>query len=263
MQRPSEVQLPRVATLAPTRTAIPRKMYRRLASARFCDILLVLEACFRLKEPFSLPPPPTSVGGLSFSLEGDRGSHRANSIISCGRSGRSTRAALTQRWQSGVFGLQQDADRGNDAAGGYLLPSPPPLFVKDTDLNSTDLSPGMAIKMDGKLFLITETEHRTPGNLRAFVQIKIRDLKSGSLIEKRLRSGEDVEQVDLDRRQMEYLYQSGDMAVFMDLESYDQHELPKEVVGDLQLFVLPNTQIIVLWCDGKPISVELPLTVTL
>ena len=62
---------------------------------------------------------------------------------------------------------------------------------------------------------------------------------------------------------MEYLYQSGDMAVFMDLESYDQHELPKEVVGDLQLFVLPNTQIIVLWCDGKPISVELPLTVTL
>jgi elongation factor P len=130
-------------------------------------------------------------------------------------------------------------------------------------LNSTDLSPGMAIKMDGKLFLITETEHRTPGNLRAFVQIKIRDLKSGSLIEKRLRSGEDVEQVDLDRRQMEFLYEQGDRAVFMDLESYDQHELSKEVVGDLTLYVLPNTQMIVLWCDGKPISVELPLTVTL
>jgi elongation factor P len=121
----------------------------------------------------------------------------------------------------------------------------------------------MAIKMDGKLFLITETEHRTPGNLRAFVQIKIRDLKSGSLIEKRLRSGEDVEQVDLDRRQMEYLYDQGGKSVFMDLESYDQHELSKEVVGDLNLYVLPNTQMIVLWCDGKPISVELPLTVTL
>ena len=62
-------------------------------------------------------------------------------------------------------------------------------------MNSTDLSPGMAIKMDGKLFLITEVEHRTPGNLRAFVQVKLRDLKSGSLIDKRLRSGEDVEQV--------------------------------------------------------------------
>ena len=130
-------------------------------------------------------------------------------------------------------------------------------------MNSTDLSPGMAIKMDGKLFLITEMEHRTPGNLRAFVQIKIRDLKSGSLIEKRLRSGEDVEQVDLDRRPMEYLYQQGAMAVFMDLENYEQVELSKEVVGDLTLYVLPNSQIIVLWCDGKPISIELPLTVTL
>jgi elongation factor P len=121
----------------------------------------------------------------------------------------------------------------------------------------------MAIKMDGRLFLILETEHRTPGNLRAFVQIKIRDLKSGSLIDKRLRSGEDVEQVDLDRRQMEYLYQQGNMAVFMDLESYEQVELPKEVVGDLALYVLPNTQIIVLWCDGRAMSVELPLVVTL
>lgn len=130
-------------------------------------------------------------------------------------------------------------------------------------MNSTELTPGMAIKMDGKLFLITETEHRTPGNLRAFVQIKIRDLKSGSLIEKRLRSGEDVEQVDLDRRQMEYLYDQAGKSVFMDLESYDQVELSKEVVGDLNLYVLPNTQMIVLWCDGKPISVELPLTVTL
>jgi elongation factor P len=130
-------------------------------------------------------------------------------------------------------------------------------------MNSTDLSPGMALKMDGKLFLVTEVEHRTPGNLRAFVQVKLRDHKSGSLIDKRLRSGEDVEQVDLDRRQMEYLYQQGSMAVFMDLESYEQVELAKEVVGDLTLYVLPNTQIIVLWCDGKPISVELPLVVTL
>lgn len=130
-------------------------------------------------------------------------------------------------------------------------------------MNSTELTPGMAIKMDGKLFLITETEHRTPGNLRAFVQIKIRDLKSGSLIEKRLRSGEDVEQVDLDRRDMEYLYEQGGKSVFMDLESYDQVELAKEVVGDLALYVLPNTQLVVLWCDGKPISIELPLVVTL
>ena len=130
-------------------------------------------------------------------------------------------------------------------------------------MNSNDLSNGMAIKMDGKLFLILGVEHRTPGNLRAFVQIKIRDLKSGSLVDKRLRSGEDVDQVDLDRREMEYLYDQAGKSVFMDLESYDQVELSKDVVGDLSLYALPNTRILVLWCDGKAISVELPLTVTL
>ncbi|MSR40780.1 MAG: elongation factor P [Phycisphaerales bacterium] len=130
-------------------------------------------------------------------------------------------------------------------------------------MNSNDLANGMAIKMDGKLFVVTELEHRTPGNLRAFIQIKIRDLKSGAFYEKRLRSGEHVDRVDLDRRQMEYLYQQGTAFVFMDLESYDQVELQKEIVGNLPHFILPNTHIIVCWCDGKPISVEFPLTVTL
>ena len=121
----------------------------------------------------------------------------------------------------------------------------------------------MAIKMDGKLYLITETEHRTPGNLRAFVRVKLRDLKNGSLIEKRLRSNESVEQVDLDRRTMEYLYNQGTTAVFMDPETFEQVELSKDIAGDLTLYILPNNSIIVLWCDGKPISVELPLAVTL
>jgi elongation factor P len=116
---------------------------------------------------------------------------------------------------------------------------------------------------DGKLYLITETEHRTPGNLRAFVQVKLRDLKNGSLIEKRLRSNESVEQVDLDRRTMEYLYNQGTTAVFMDPETFEQVELSKDIAGDLTLYILPNNSIIVLWCDGKPISVELPLAVTL
>ena len=130
-------------------------------------------------------------------------------------------------------------------------------------MKSTDLRANMGIKLDNKLYLITKLEHRTPGNLRAFIQVTIRDLNSGSIIEKRLRSGEEVEQVDLDRRPMEYLYEQSGRHVFMDLESYEQVELPKEVVGDLTLYVLPNSQIIVLWCDGKPISVELPLVVTL
>lgn len=130
-------------------------------------------------------------------------------------------------------------------------------------MNSTDLRPGMALKMDGNLFLVTEFTHVTPGNLRAFVQVKLRNLKTGSLIDKRLRSGEDVEQVDLDRRGMEYLYQQGDKFVFMDSESYEQVELPADFLGDFPLYILPNNQVIVLWCDGKAVSVELPKTVVL
>lgn len=130
-------------------------------------------------------------------------------------------------------------------------------------MKSTDLRPNMGIKLDSRLYLITKVEHRTPGNLRAFVQVTIRDLNSGAIIEKRLRSGEEVEQVDLDRRPMEYLYEQSSKHVFMDLESYEQVELTKDFVGDLPLYVLPNTQVVVLWCDGKPISVELPLTAVL
>ena len=85
-------------------------------------------------------------------------------------------------------------------------------------MKSTDLRPGLAIKMDSRLYLITKVEHRTPGNLRAFVQVLLRDLNSGALIDKRLRSGEEVEQVDLDRRPMEYLFFSHPSFYFSGLE---------------------------------------------
>ena len=130
-------------------------------------------------------------------------------------------------------------------------------------MKSTDLRPGLAIKMDSRLYLITKVEHRTPGNLRAFVQVLLRDLNSGALIDKRLRSGEEVEQVDLDRRPMEYLYKNGDMFVFMDNESFEQAEMSSDFVGDLPLYVLPNNTVVVNWCDGKPISIELPNMVEL
>jgi elongation factor P len=130
-------------------------------------------------------------------------------------------------------------------------------------VKSTELKSNMGIKIDNKLYLITRLEHRTPGNLRAFIQVTIRDLNNGAILEKRLRSGEEVEQVDLDRRQMEYLYEQNGKFVFMDLESFDQVELPKEIIGDMPLYVLPNSQVVVLWCDGRPISIEMPMSVTL
>ena len=130
-------------------------------------------------------------------------------------------------------------------------------------MKSTGLRPGLAIKMHSRLYLITKVEHRTPGNLRAFVQVLLRDLNSGALIDKRLRSGEEVEQVDLDRRPMEYLYKDGDKFVFMDSQSYEQAEMSSDFVGDLPLYVLPNNSVVVNWCDGKPISIEMPNMVEL
>lgn len=121
----------------------------------------------------------------------------------------------------------------------------------------------MAIKMDGNVYVITQFQHVTPGNLRAFVQVKLKRVPEGSYIEKRLRSGEEVEQVSLDRRDMEYLYSESDGYVFMDNQNYDQVTLPKALIEDSMLYIKPNTILTVVLTDGQPVMVELPKTVDL
>lgn len=130
-------------------------------------------------------------------------------------------------------------------------------------MKSTDLRPGTAIRMDGKLYVITQFTHVTPGNLRAFVQIKIRDVISGNQSEKRLRSGEEVERIDLDRREMEYLYSDASGHVFMDQASYDQHHLSEAIIGDGMKYLKPNTPVNALVHEERVISIELPATVDL
>lgn len=117
--------------------------------------------------------------------------------------------------------------------------------------------------MDGKLFVITKFEHRTPGNLRAFIQVKMRDVSSGSYIEKRLGSAEDVAVVNLDRTSMEYLYQDGDDFVFMDSASFEQYTIGVDVCGEAMQFLRPNSSTMVLVYEGKPIQLELPSAVEL
>ena len=130
-------------------------------------------------------------------------------------------------------------------------------------MKATDLRPGLGCKIDGKLYVITNFEHRTPGNLRAFIQIKIRDVIQGKTIEKRLGSSDDVEVVDLDRRPMEYLYSDNTGATFMDKENYDQVVISPEVLGDALLFLRPNAELTVLFYDANAISLELPSSVEL
>lgn len=130
-------------------------------------------------------------------------------------------------------------------------------------MRATELRPGYGVKMDGKLFVITNFEHRTPGNLRAFIQVKLKNVVTGQIIEKRLSSSDDAEVIDLDRRPMEYLFSDNTGATFMDSETYDQIVMPKAVLGEALQYLRPNSQAIVLMHDGNPISIELPMAVEL
>jgi elongation factor P len=130
-------------------------------------------------------------------------------------------------------------------------------------MRATNLRPGLGVKFDGKIYVITQFEHRTPGNLRAFIQLKIKDAIAGKTIEKRLNSADDVEVIDLDRRPMEYLYSDSSGATFMDKETYDQVILPSDVLGDALMFLRPNAEATVLFYDGNAVSIELPPSVEL
>ncbi len=130
-------------------------------------------------------------------------------------------------------------------------------------MKSTDLKTGMAVRIDGQLFIITFFQHVTPGNLRAFVQVKLKNIATGQTIEKRLRSGEDIERIDLDRREIEYLYSDGSGAVFMDNDSYEQFNIAGDVLGDALLYVKPNGTLTALMHEENVVSVELPGSVVL
>jgi elongation factor P len=130
-------------------------------------------------------------------------------------------------------------------------------------MQASSLSPGMGVKMDGRLFVVTGIEHRTPGNLRAFVQLTIKDVLKAQTLEKRLKPQDDIEVIDLDRREMEYLYSDSTGATFMDGETYEQYTMPEDVLGTSLKYLRPNSKTQVLLYDGNPIQIELPASVEL
>jgi elongation factor P len=128
---------------------------------------------------------------------------------------------------------------------------------------ATQMRPGMVIKHNNDLHTVFSVEHRTPGNLRAFIQAKLRNLRTGAMFEHRFRSGDAIEKITVDQVQMEYLYQDGENHVFMNTENYEQLHLGKDVLGDAVDYLTPNLQISVEFFDDKPVGVELPQTVEL
>src|SRR5215471_20600839 len=99
-------------------------------------------------------------------------------------------------------------------------------------ISSTQLRPGMVIKFNNELYSVFKTEHRTPGNLRGFVQVKMRSLRSGSMTENRFSSEDRVEKAIMEEQEMEYLYDDGEYYYFMNTETYEQMHLMKDLLGD-------------------------------
>jgi elongation factor P len=130
-------------------------------------------------------------------------------------------------------------------------------------ISATEIRPGMIIIHNGELHRAHSVLHKTPGNLRGFVQAKLRNLKSGAMNEHRFRSEDKVEKASLDTHQMQYLYSDSEGHHFMNQETFDQIRLDDEVVGESMKYLLPETVIEIDFYDGNPVSVELPTTVSL
>ena len=128
---------------------------------------------------------------------------------------------------------------------------------------ATQLRPGMIIKHNNDLHAVFSVEHRTPGNLRAFIQAKLRNLRTGAMFEHRFRSPDPIDKIVVDEEEMEFLYADGGDYYFMNTETFEQLHLNKDVLGDSTDYLTPNLQIKIEFYDGKAVGVELPQIVEL
>jgi elongation factor P len=122
---------------------------------------------------------------------------------------------------------------------------------------------GMLIKIGDDLFRVLELQHVTPGNLRGFVRVKFRNIRTNALSDQKLRSEDVVERAVLDEKQMQYLYKDGDSYHFMDTETYEQMHITAEALGDSVNYIMPDATIAVEFYGSEPVGIELPPAVDL
>ncbi len=125
-------------------------------------------------------------------------------------------------------------------------------------ISTNQFKNGTHIEIDGKIWKILEFQHVKPGKGGAFVRTKLRRIEDGSVIDKTFRAGEKFRPVRTESKKMQYLYDSGDAAVFMDSTDYDQIEIAKESLGDAMQWVLANDEVDVLFVDEQPSDVQVP-----
>ena len=130
-------------------------------------------------------------------------------------------------------------------------------------MQATRLRKGMLVKMEEDLFRVLELQHVTPGNLRGFVRVKFRNIRTGALADQKLRSEDEVDRATLDEKSMQYLYHDGSAYHFMDTETYEQIALTEEVLGDAMSYMVAESVIEMEFYGSEPVGIELPQTVDL
>jgi len=130
-------------------------------------------------------------------------------------------------------------------------------------ISTADFRNGAKLELDGEPFVIIEFQHVKPGKGGAFVRTKIKSLRTGNVIDRTFRSGEKLDTPNLEEKTMQYLYETGDEYFFMDNETYEQMPLTSEQLGDGKDWLKENMEIKVLYHNGLPIGVEVPMFVEL
>ncbi len=126
------------------------------------------------------------------------------------------------------------------------------------NININDIKNGMTIIMDGKLCLIQDFQHVKPGKGPAFVRIKLKNLRTGAIVEDTYNTNIKVEKAHIDKKPMQYLYSTGDNYVFMDTNTYEQIEIPESTLKDEIKFLKENLEIVINFYNGEIIGIELP-----
>ena len=129
--------------------------------------------------------------------------------------------------------------------------------------STSDFRPGLVIKYNNELWTVVEFQHVNPGNWRAFVRTKLKNLKSGKILENRFRAGEAVEIIRIERKEYQFLYHDGSGYVFMDKETYDQMTVSREQIGDGAGFLKDGESVDILFNGTDITGIEIPITVEL
>ncbi len=130
-------------------------------------------------------------------------------------------------------------------------------------ITTNDLKNGITLELDGVLFQVVEFQHVKPGKGGAFVRSKIRNLRTGAVIDRTFNAGIRVEQAILDRKDMQFLYRDGEEYVFMDLESYDQQHVSPVALGDAADYMIENSVAVIAFYNSDIVTVEIPVSVEL